>query len=417
MRRTLLLSDGPPCPDHSGCLNLLRICNTLPIESLACYVVSAYLHDVQPSPALSRMPFRTRKGPPFTLGAGRLGRVPLLRSVASLVHDRFVSVPGLVPVIDDIVQFAREQSIEVVWCVLQGQTMIRLALPVAQALGVPLLTQVWDHPTWWLREHRLNAISRAGVLRQFGQTLAANRCCAATSRPMADEYASRFNATTVPLIPFLPDDYRVKPARLNSSSDSFTIGLAGQLYASKEWQALLKALDLTNWTVDGKQIVIRYFGRHPISHAHPNARIDTLGWKPERECLALMSTMDALYCPYWFDPVFESEARFSFPSKLVTYLAAGRPVFFHGPDYSSSVPLFRERDIGICCHSLEPHIVLRDLKALLHSDIWGRLARNAGDAFSECLSLTSQLPSLATFFEVPVASLSAGSNQTASGAA
>ncbi len=403
MRRTLLLTSVPPGNQASGCLNLVRICEALPQGSVATYVVSDYLHDQKPAPSLQGLPFHTRKGPPF-----KVGQYPFLSPLASLALDLAIALPRLPALIDDIVAFAHRHALEAVWCGLQGHTMIRLALPVAEQLGVPLLSQVWDPPTWWLREHRLHPYSQKRILRQFGRTLAASQCIGAASEPMAQEYSALYGAEAVPLIPFLPDSYQVGPAKSKQDKDRVTIGIAGQLYARDELQALLKALDRANWKIGAKQVVLAYLGNYPIHNTHPNARIERLGNQEQRACIRTLSGFDILYCPYWFDPVFETEARFSFPSKLVSYLAASRPVFFHGPEYSSAVPFVNKHDLGQCCHSLNPDIVLRDLETVLaRSDLWTGLAKNAQDAFFAHLSLNAQKPNLARFFHVPAALLAA----------
>jgi hypothetical protein len=352
------------------------------------------------------MPFRTRKGPPFTVANRWFGRIPVVGSLAALAVDELISMPRLGPILDDIVAFGHEHSIEAVWCPLQGQTIIRLALPVAERLNVPLLTQVWDPPGWWLREHRLHPRSQRSVMRQFGATLRASHCCAATSEPMAQEYAVKYQAKTVAIVPYLPESCRVPPAKSKPDTDRFVIGVAGQLYAKTEWQALLAALDRASWKIGGRQAVVAYLGNYPIHHSHPNACIEQYGSLSQDECIRTLSRFDVLYCPYWFDPVFEVECRLSFPSKLVSYLAASRPVFFHGPRYASAVPLINRRDVGRCCHSLAPEVILDDLQAVLGDPgLWTRLAKNAGDTFSECLSLEAQKPALARFFEIPDARL------------
>ncbi len=48
-------------------------------------------------------------------------------------------------------QFGKDFNADAIWCVVQGQTMIRLANRVKELMNVPLLTEVWDPPTWWLR--------------------------------------------------------------------------------------------------------------------------------------------------------------------------------------------------------------------------------------------------------------------------
>jgi glycosyltransferase involved in cell wall biosynthesis len=191
------------------------------------------------------------------------------------------------------------------------------------------------------------------------------------------------------------------PGQAPQSGDKLVIGVAGQLYASAEWTALMGALDSTKWRIADRDVRIVLLGRYFSSETSKRAHIEYLGWRPQQETIAILSHTDLLYCPYWFDPVFETEARLCFPSKLTTYLAAGRPVLFHGPDYASPARFLKENKAGVCCNSLEPSALLGHLHQLVSDrELYEQSARNGRRALELHLSLPRMQESFFRFLNL-----------------
>jgi hypothetical protein len=89
------------------------------------------------------------------------------------------------------------------------------------------------------------------------------------------------------------------------------------------------------WNLAGKNVRIRFLGREYElngSQLAPN-RIEKLGYLPQDKTIRHLSECGILYCPYFFDEKRKEISKTSFPSKLSTYLAAGKPIFYHGPGY------------------------------------------------------------------------------------
>ena len=59
------------------------------------------------------------------------------------------------PLIEKIAAFGRRGKVDRVWVPLHSPTTIRVAEPVARALGVPLIVTVWDPPNYKLRQFGL----------------------------------------------------------------------------------------------------------------------------------------------------------------------------------------------------------------------------------------------------------------------
>ena len=247
---------------------------------------------------------------------------------------------------EQAVAFGREHNADLLWAVLQGQTAIQMAPEVARKLGVPMVTQVWDPLIWWLIANRIDRFNRAAALRDFDRALAASRCCLAASWAMAEAYHTRYGTAGVPVIASHALDLGKTPDLTGFPGSTIKIGMAGQFYAGDEWRQLLQALNDNQWRIRGREVEITVLGGGMPPGAAPAGRVSFLGWKSQPEAAEILAGMDVLYCPYPFAPEMEEVSKLSFPSKVVLYLAAGRPVLFHGPAYSSPADYLRRRDAG-----------------------------------------------------------------------
>ena len=381
--RVLFLTDVPPCSNYTAGIVLEQLCTFLPAGSVACFsAVHKSVHpDISDAMASSQMRLEVRPRDSWHLLPGRLG------DLVSLVMEPVTACTHVRRIARKAIAFGRDFGADRVLCMLEGQTLIRLAVPVAQALKVPLYTQVLDPPGWWLRENRVDPINRRVILRLFARALHSSTACAAVSPAMAEEYTRRWGVRTVPVIPGLPGELALRPADRPNGGAEVTLGLAGQLYASREWDALMRALSSSNWLLAGRPVRIILLGRYVSLYSERPASVHYMGWRSQREAIELLSHADVLYCPYWFNPAFEEEARLCFPSKLASYFAAGRPVLFHGPEYAYPSRFIKEHEAGACCHSLEPEEILHDLEGLLgDEDSYAAFARNGRVAFDKFLT-------------------------------
>ena len=115
--------------------------------------------------------------------------------------------------------------------------------------------------------------------------------------------------------------------------------------------------------------------------------IEFLGWRSQEETLNIFANSDLLYCPYWFDPAYEVEARLSFPSKLTTYLASGRPVLFHGPAFASPALFLEQNKAAFFCYALDGKIIIEKLNEIItDGELYRLISRNGRLAFDRFLT-------------------------------
>ncbi len=153
--------------------------------------------------------------------------------------------------------------------------------------------------------------------------------------------------------------------RVAIKSKEITIGFAGSLYAKREWNTLVHALESTDGEVDGRQVRIRFLGQFPRWGARRSSFVEFLGYQ------SIEDTLEILKTTMWY--IFHTGltrrhayiVQTSFPNKLSTYVASGVPILFHGPKESSPSWFMDDFPIGLCCHSLIAEDILRTINRLV----------------------------------------------------
>ena len=350
--KIMLLTDIPPCMNFTAGIVLNKMCDFLldAGHEVCCFAVKDVSVDaIIPTDKVERMRFQIVKKPVEGWGHLRLG--PLASFIGNQYTAAFV-LPGIARQAGD---FAGENRAELIWSVVQGQTMIKLTEPAARRAGLPYVIQVWDPPEWWLMENRFDRFSTRSVMRSFQRALHHSRCCLAASWAMADYYSRQYDCRSIPVVlGFEPGEVCEKKRR---EDDSLVIALSGQLYASQEIQALIQALDLMDWQYNGRKIVLRFYGKAIRLFLFRPSNIQVMGWLPQDELLSELAQTDLLYCPYWFSEQFRLPAALSFPSKLSTYLKTGVPTLVHAPEYASPRQFVEQNDVGYICGTLDPNTI------------------------------------------------------------
>jgi glycosyltransferase involved in cell wall biosynthesis len=379
--KLLLLTDAPPCSNLTAGLVLAQMCRFLPAGSVVCYLVLNPYLKPEPCPDLDWIVTEVIEKPnevgvdkPSTCG------ICVLSALAKENVKRWFIIPRLV---ERAAAFGRKHAVDAVWAVLQGQTLVRMAQPVAEQLNVPLYTQVWDPLSWWLTVYKVDFWNRHVALSTFDRTMRASAACATASWAMADDFCRKYGVRSVPVIASHDAAVSAPAAQTLRNRDELVIGMAGQFYAHEEWFQLITALNCAGWQVAGRTVRLTVLGhKEPIGEIPPG-HLDFVGWKPQSEAIRILSQgTDLLYCPYPFTASMEEVSRLSFPSKLPLYFASGRPVLMHGPRYSSPVRYLLETGAGVLCLDLDPPAVYNALQRMVEDrDLYQTTAKKGHDAF------------------------------------
>lgn len=349
--RLLVVSPVAPVPEGVGGVYLRDLCLMYPADRLAFAILPGIGAGPWPE-TLERAPRITLDAVPER-GFNKWGR-QVQRSTRAL-FDRYVDVQHLPRLVDHIARFAEVTQPDMVWVPLAGPTMINIASALPRRLGIPMVTTVWDPPDyalphyWGIRGHALGR-----VMNRFAEAVRASVRCAVASAEMKDAYERRYGTPCVPMIHGLPESQWLTPRGIRPPNEPFVVGYAGSLYARREWDALIAALGSASWQIGNREAIVRVLASGIDVRVTGPARIEFLGWHSTTDAVQILSHCDVCYVPYWFDEAFRPGVELSFPNKVSLYLAAGRPILYHGPDRATPTRFLEQWPVGVRCHSLEP---------------------------------------------------------------
>lgn len=383
--RVLLLSATPPGSSGVGQLFLSELCRSYPEDRLSLAIVTQNYRDSDreqfshlPVLHLSFVESDSRGPGPAWLDLARRH----MRFRRQRFEDRGC--------LSQLIRFCEAQRPNLIWAVLNSPRIMRLVPRLVRATGLPVVTTVWDPPQGVGRQFGLDRISRRLVERDFAAAMKQCNRCGVISERMEAKYEEAFG------VECLISRHGISPVdQLPHSHDrddesELHIGFCGSLYAEREWQSFVRGLDVAGWRVGDRRIRVTVIGKgSPALAASVPAHFEFLGWRNMYEVVNRLSHCHFNYLPYWFHPAYTDSVALCFPTKLTTYLTAGRPVLYHGPRDASVVDFFQRFGIGRCCHSLDPHNVAESVKALssLSSRDYDKLLSGVQSAVREELNL------------------------------
>ena len=255
---------------------------------------------------------------------------------------------------------------------LNSIEVLQLAPRLNSLLGVPYSTMEWD-----LIEIAIKDLEGGTVRDQLTGAATRLRMEAASrgvaSEGMAAMYRDRWG------LPSLVLRQTIAPAAPQPAKarNAFVLGLCGTMIVPAEFRALLDALALLDWTVDDRPIEFFWIGEPDADQRDLPQQVRWTGWVSHSRSLELLANVDLGYSGLWFAsdrrPIVES----SFPSKIISYLSAGVPVFYHGPDYGTPARFLSEFPAGFGCHTLDPAEIAADIQSIVRSPEALRGARRA----------------------------------------
>ncbi len=128
------------------------------------------------------------------------------------------------------------------------------------------------------------------------------------------------------------------------------------------------------------QFTVRSGGFHP--EKFPGAKLVNLIPYANDEALdEIMRSQHFLYLPLPFGEETASFPKFSLSTKMISYLASGVPIIYHGPEWSAASQYLRRNDAAIHINSNNPEAIAQALdKALSHHEQLRRISENAQNA-------------------------------------
>ena len=380
--KVLLLSDLPPCVNHTGGLFLDRLCSYL-IES-GCEVFGYIVKNDEvytelPEDKKELMDFRFDRKPKENMGR-------IKNQMASFLYDNYVNFFEIPRIKSRIKQYITEKKPDIIWGVIQGQTMTKLVRPIAKECKLKYIIQFYDSISWWFQANCIDGFTQRRVMKEYGRMLKESYCFIGASDEMAKDYSKKYgcNKSVGIVMPF--DKGNSYSQKKDRDDDIFVIAISGQLYARSTIASLMDALTQMDWQCNGKQIIFRIYGPEVIFCGLKNVRIEYRGWIDQEQLLNELNEADLLYCPYRFDEDFREVASYSFPGKLSTYMKTGVPILVHAPDYSTIARFIRCNNCGYIIESVNIDIVRSKLQEIVSDDNSKVLVQRANETANTFLS-------------------------------
>lgn len=280
--------------------------------------------------------------------------------------------------VEEIVAFGKRHGVDLVWAELYGDSVI-IAQQVAYKLGVPYVGTVWDDAEGWVQDFRYDKLSKRFVWKKFREALLGARYLSTAGEAMQRAYEKEYGVRSVILR--YGFNTSISLSKVQTGDGDVIIGFVGSVYGRDAWEAFLTAVAQMNHSGRFPHIRIRTFGGTKFPYLHNGVEVEDRGWQPAESMLREIAQTDFCYLPYWFEPSKRRHVELSFPNKFETYLAAGRPVFYHGPEYSGIVETMKKYGVGLCVHTLSPEEIGSAVEKMISdsslSDSFSRAAISA----------------------------------------
>jgi hypothetical protein len=146
------------------------------------------------------------------------------------------------------------------------------------------------------------------------------------------------------------------------------IGHVGAFYSAPEVLAFVDAL--RNITAsDGIRFRLENYGGVSATTATLQANfpdmVENVGNVPEDEVIRRLQSAAFVYSMYSFNPRHRLFRETSQPTKMSTYLMAGRPILAHCPSGSSTIDMLTRFKVGVCVSTMERQGLIDGIRSIL----------------------------------------------------
>ncbi|MCR5254668.1 MAG: hypothetical protein K6D96_01945 [Acetatifactor sp.] len=380
--KILMISDLPPCTNHTGGLFLDRLCTYLQEDNcqIFAYIVKNPEVGVEiPEDTKSSIDFVFDVKPRENIGRE-------YNAFLSFVYDVFITYTEVRRIRKRIERHIKKIKPDMIWGVVQGQTMTKLIRRVATDCQIEYSVQFYDPISWWFQANKVDKLTQMKVMKEYGRMISDSYCFIGASDIMAEDYKALYGCkkSVGIMMPFDKGDSCSK--KIKRDDKTFVIAISGQLYARSTILAFLYALSLMNWEYEEKKIIFRIYGPEISFYGIKNAHIEYRGWIEQEQLLKELNEADLLYCPYRFDEGFREVATYSFPGKLSTYMKTGVPIMVHSPEYSSIVRFVKEYQSAYVLETVDPSVIVAELKKIIVDNNYDEMVYRANKTANDVLS-------------------------------
>lgn len=246
------------------------------------------------------------------------------------------------------------------------------AFQASRRRRLPYLLSVHDDLRWSLRgrpERRFALARLAHVWREADERFV-------IGEEMGREYGRRYGPRPYSIVSDAAEAVAARPPQ--RSRDELRVYFMGAFHLSyrTNLDRLLLALesDVLRSAFRLISLTLRC-GVVPDYRLDARVSVEVLPFAEEAALARDMEQADVLYLPLPFGERHREFVRLSLSTKLVSYLASGLPIVYHGPAEAAAARLLATHDAGVLATSLDPQLIARALlEARERADVLGRNA-------------------------------------------
>ncbi|HEV2045250.1 MAG TPA: hypothetical protein VGQ95_01495 [Chthoniobacterales bacterium] len=247
----------------------------------------------------------------------------------------------------------RQVQPDVIWAIPHNWSIIPLAR-VLPTSGVGFHVTMQDYVDVHGQEGKFSRARCGRMAEEADRLYAAATTRDATSHPMIEDLRNRTGANAVQMLHAGLDsedfDFLAhKSLPLTNSSTPIKIAYAGTILVEQVFELFVSAIKEIRRSLT-QRIELHLFGAHSYARRRwfdPEWMVEN-GNLPEAELLKKLRNCDWGFAPMALDDNDPRYNRFSFPTKFVTYLAAGLPIITLGHFESSLARMARQYEVGLC---------------------------------------------------------------------
>lgn len=288
-------------------------------------------------------------------------------ALASLFAGRFTR---------NLEEVCRESGAKAIHSIAHGGMDFYSAFLVAKKLGIPFFLQVHDDFIFSARGVRSEAAAHDALREAWQNADARFVIC----RPLGEEYCRRYgNRDYLVVTDGVERIAAVPRRRVGNDLQIYFMGLFHLDY-EPNLKVLLEAVaQLQDEASTGKlSVVLRCGGVRPRLIKSYESFVRILPFASEAEVQSDMERADLLYLPLPFGKKYELFVRYSLSTKMVTYVASGIPILYHGPPDAAVHNLLKAHDAALLCTEPTPDVLAEMLRVYIDNKQMGTdSARNA----------------------------------------
>ncbi len=318
--------------------------------------------------------------PPAT-DLGQEMHVPLRPDFGRIERTRFAGLAdALAPLFARrfarrLEQSCRECRATALHSIAHGGMDFYSAFLVAKKLGIPFFLQVHDDFIFSARGIRRDAVHAA--LRDAWRHADGRFVIC---QQLGEEYCRRYGDKVYLVI--TDGVERIAEAPRQRSGQDLQVYFMGLFHLDYEPNLLILLTALAQLQEEhrgGKiSLVLRCGGVRPRLIKSYEHFVRILPFASEAEVQRDMKEADLLYLPLPFEKEYELFVRFSLSTKMVTYVASGIPILYHGPPDSAVHALLKANDAALLCAKAAPDVLAEMLRVYIKDKDMGTYsAQNA----------------------------------------